>query len=75
MIVVPLKGQLSNQLREDLARLAELEPILPATLLEKDRRLLTTFSTREFSFRSASLAEIEPGGVLRLHARSCNGSI
>ena len=28
----PLIGQLSNQLREDLARLAELEPILPVTL-------------------------------------------
>ena len=36
-------GQLSNQLREDLARLAELEPILPVALLEADKSLLTAY--------------------------------
>ena len=37
---VPLMGQLSNQLLDDLTRLAELQPILPVTLLEPNKRLL-----------------------------------
>ena len=40
---VPLIGQLSNQLQEDLARLAELELILPVTLLKPDRSLSTAY--------------------------------
>ncbi len=43
---VPLMGQLSNQFRKDLGRLAELEPILPVTLLEPCKHFLAAYYKR-----------------------------